>query len=171
MGFVYFWTDHFIAQSKQALEHAKWISIGQVIIKKIQRKFLLNVAYNPLIFPLKFQVETCGLNECKTSCDSSTHFAYFNYWPKVDGETSIVKFGHHSKANLEGLTKFWGFEGSSATPYSPFCTLKTCPFDPIPLANPNCDCHHTHLPQCLLLFVACVFHSYHSDHVLSILCN
>ena len=32
---------------------------------------------------------------------------------------------------------FWGFWGSSAPPYSPFCTLKTCTFDPIPLENPK----------------------------------
>jgi hypothetical protein len=43
----------------------------------------------------------------------------------VDGETSVVKFGHQSRAYLEGLTKFWGFWGSSAPAYSPFCTLKT----------------------------------------------
>ena len=55
----------------------------------------------------------------------------------MDGETSVVKFGHHSRAYLEGLTKFWGFWGSSAPAYSPFCTLKTHTFDPKPLANPS----------------------------------
>jgi hypothetical protein len=50
-------------------------------------------------------------------------------------QTSIVKFEHHSRAYLEGLTKFWGFWGSSVPPYSPFCTLKTHTFDPIPLDN------------------------------------
>jgi hypothetical protein len=38
---------------------------------------------------------------------------------------------------LEGLPEFWGFGGSSAPPYSPFCTLKSHTFDPIPLENPN----------------------------------
>jgi hypothetical protein len=55
----------------------------------------------------------------------------------VDGETSIVRFEHHSRAYLEGLTKFWSFWGSSAPPYSPFCTLKMHTFDPIPLENPT----------------------------------
>ena len=59
----------------------------------------------------------------------------------MDGETSIVKFEHHSRAYLEGLTKFWGFWGSSAPPYSPFCTLRTHTFDSIPLENPKC-CQH-----------------------------
>src|SRR5882762_1918250 len=56
----------------------------------------------------------------------------------VDGETSIVRFGHHRRAYLEGLTKFWSFWGSSAPSYSPFCTLKMHTFDPIPLENPTC---------------------------------
>ena len=55
----------------------------------------------------------------------------------VDGETSTVKFGHHSRAYLEGQTKFWGFWGSSAPPYSLFCTLKSHTFNPIPLDNPR----------------------------------
>ena len=54
----------------------------------------------------------------------------------MDEETSIVKFGRYSRAYLEGLTKFWGSGGSSAPPYSPFCSLKTHTFDPIPLDNP-----------------------------------
>ena len=88
-------------------------------------------------FPPTPRVKTRGLNISKTSCDSSTHFAYFNSWQKVDRETSVVKFGHHLRAHLEGLTKFWGLGGSSAPLYSPFCTLKTCTFDLIPLPNPN----------------------------------
>ena len=59
----------------------------------------------------------------------------------MDGETSIVRFGHHSRAYLEGLTKFWSFWGSSGPPYSPFCTLKMHTFDPIPLENPK---HRSH---------------------------
>ena len=55
----------------------------------------------------------------------------------MDGETSVVKFGHHSGVYLEGLTKFWGFGGSSAPAYSPFCILKTHTFGPKPLANPT----------------------------------
>ena len=55
----------------------------------------------------------------------------------MDGETSIVRSGHHSRAYLEGLTKFWSFWGSSAPPYSPFCTLKMHTFDSIPLENPS----------------------------------
>jgi hypothetical protein len=79
------------------------------------------VAYNALIVPTK----TAGkknhrFNVWKTSCDSSTHFAYFNSCQKVDGETFAMKFGHHSIAYFEGLTKFWGLWGSSAPPYSPF---------------------------------------------------
>ena len=48
-----------------------------------------------------------------------------------------MKFGHHSRAYLEGLTKLWGLGGSSAPLYSPFCTLKSCTFDPVPLDNPT----------------------------------
>ena len=97
-----------------------WPSYGQI---KIQKKFLLNVAYNTHIFPTNTTGKTCGLNISRTSCDSSTHFVYFNSWQKVDRETSVVKFGHYSRAYLEGLTKSWGFGGSSAL-YSPFCTWK-----------------------------------------------
>ena len=91
----------------------------------------------PSSFPPTPRVKTRGFNVSKTLYDSSTHFAYFNSWQKVDGETSIVRFGHHSRAYLEGLTKFWSFWGSSAPPYSPFCTLKMHTFDPIPLENPS----------------------------------
>jgi hypothetical protein len=38
-------------QSKQALGHAKWTSIGQVMVKRNPEKILLNVAYNAHIFP------------------------------------------------------------------------------------------------------------------------
>ena len=95
----------------------------------------------PTSFPPTLQVKTHGLNISKTSCDSSTNFASFNSWQKVDRETSVVKFGHHSRAHLEGLTKFWGFGGSSAPPYSPFSTFKSCMFDPKPLRNPTCVCN------------------------------
>ena len=95
----------------------------------------------PSSFPPTPWVKNHGLNVCKTLCNSSTHFAYFNSWQKVDWETSIVKFRHHSRAYLEGLTKFWGFWSSSAPPYSPFCTLKSCTFDPIPLDNPTQAVH------------------------------
>ena len=91
----------------------------------------------PTSFPPTPWVKTHRLNVSKTSCNSSTYFAYFNSWQKVDRETSVVKFEHHPRAHLEGLTKFWGFWGSSAPLYSPFCTLKTCTFDLIPLPNPN----------------------------------
>ena len=91
----------------------------------------------PSSFPPTPRVKNRGLNICKTLCNSSTHFAYFNSWQKVDGQTSIVKFEHHSRAYLEGLTKFWGFWGSSVPPYSPFCTLKTRTFDLIPPDNPK----------------------------------
>ena len=38
--------------SKQALDHAKWTTIDQVMVKKkIQKKFLLTVAYDTIIFP------------------------------------------------------------------------------------------------------------------------
>ena len=82
-------------------------------------------------------VKNHKLDVCKTLCDSSTHFAYFNSWQKVDGETSIVNFGHHSTAYLEGLTKFLGFWGSLAPPYSPFCAFKSHTFGPKPLVNPR----------------------------------
>ena len=125
MGLLYFWTDHFIALScviKKALGYAKWTSIRQVMVKK---KFFQLWPIIPSSFPPTLWVKNCGLNVCKTSCDSSTNFAYLNSWQKVDGETSVVKFGHHSRVYLEGLTKFWDFRGSSAPAYSPFCTLKT----------------------------------------------
>ena len=48
-----------------------------------------------------------------------------------------MKFGHHSRTYLEGLTKFWSFWGSSAPPYSPFCTLRMLTFDPKPFLNPT----------------------------------
>ena len=35
---------------------------------------------------------------------------------RVDGEISVVKFENHSRGYLKGLTKFWGFEGSSVPP-------------------------------------------------------
>ena len=41
------------------------------------------------------------------------------------------------KGTFKGLTKFWGFWGSSAPPYSQFCTLKTLTFDPKPFLNPG----------------------------------
>lgn len=91
----------------------------------------------PSSFPPKPRVKTRGFNIWKMMCDGSTHFAYFNSWQKLDGETSIVRFRHHSSTYLEGLTKFWGFWGSSAPPYSPFCILKSHTFDPIPLENPS----------------------------------
>jgi len=91
----------------------------------------------PSSFPPTPRVNNRGLNVCKTSCDSSTHFTYFNSWQKVDGETSIVKFGHHSRTCLEGLTNFWSFGGSSAPPYSPFCTLRMHMFNPKPFLNPR----------------------------------
>ena len=91
----------------------------------------------PSSFPPTPRVKTRGFNVSKTSYNSSTHFAYFNSWQKVDGETSIMRPRHHSRAYLEGLTKIWSFWGSSAPPYSPFCTLKMHTFDPIPLENPT----------------------------------
>ena len=87
-------------------------------------------------FPLKPRVKTHGFNIWKSLCNSSTDFVHFNSWQKVDGETSIVKFRHHLRAYLEGLTKFWGFGGLIPS-YSLFCTLKSCTFDAIPLANPK----------------------------------
>jgi hypothetical protein len=52
---------------------------------------------------------------------------------------------HLSRAYLEGLTKTWGFGGSSAPLYSPFCTLKKaihltpCPWTtlPVPMVPPG----------------------------------
>ena len=90
----------------------------------------------PPSFPPTPQVKNHRLNICKTLCNSA-HFAYFNSWQKVDRKTSVVKFGHHSRSYLEGLTKFWDFGGSPAPPYSLFSTLKTHTFDPKPLLNPN----------------------------------
>ena len=105
------------------------------------------------IIPSPFQptpwVKNHRLKVCKTSCNSSTHFAYFNCWQKVDGETSIVKFGHHSRAYFEGLTKFWCFRGSSASLYSPFCTLKSHTFGPILLDNPEHPAEYKGLHTCL----------------------
>ena len=95
----------------------------------------------PSSFPPTQQEKTCRLNACKTLCNSSTHFEYFNSWQKVDGETFIVKFGHHSRTYLEGLTKFWSIWGSSAPLYSPFCTLRIHTFGPKPFLNPT----HFHL--------------------------
>jgi hypothetical protein len=54
----------------------------------------------------------------------------------VDEETSVMKFGHHSRAYLEGLTRFWGSSVYSSPPYSPYCTLKILMFDPKPFLNP-----------------------------------
>ena len=80
----------------------------------------------PSSFLQTLWVKNCRLNVCKTLCDSSTHFSYFNSQQKVDGETFIVKFGHHSRTYLEGLTN------------SPFCTLKIHTFNPKPFLNPSC---------------------------------
>ena len=111
----------------------------------------------PSSFPPKPWVKTRGFNVWKMSCDGSTHFASFNSWQKLDGETSIVRFGHHSSTYLEGLMKFWGFWGSSAPPYFPFCTLKVHTFDPIPLDNPtegtNCKLPNTYVHPCWLQYI------------------
>ena len=40
----------------------------------------------PSSFPPTPRVKTRGLNVSKTSCDSSTHFAYFNSWQKWMGK-------------------------------------------------------------------------------------
>ena len=113
-----------------------WSSYGK-------RKSRIFFPIIPSSFPPTLQVKNHGLNIYKTLCDSSTSFAYFNSWQKVDGETSVVKFGHHARVYLEGLTKFWGLGGSSAPAYSPFCTLKTHTFGPEPLVNPTAGPHVT----------------------------
>jgi hypothetical protein len=91
----------------------------------------------PSLFPPTPWVKTRRLNVWKTSYGSSTYFAYFNSWQKVDEETSVMKFGDHSRAYLEGLTKFWGSSVYSSPPYSPYCTLKFLTFDPKPFLNPK----------------------------------
>ena len=60
------------------------MSNGQVLTelwsKKIWKKNLLSVAYNTLIFPTNtISKKNCGLNVGKTSCDTNTHFAHFNF--------------------------------------------------------------------------------------------
>ena len=138
---MYFWTAHFIALFC-AVKMSPWsCQMDKYWSKEIWRNWLLNVAYNPLIFPTEISGKNPYFYLWKTLCNSSTHFAYFNSWQKVDGQTSIVKFGHHSSTYLEGLTKLCSFGGSSAPPYSPFCTLKTCTFDPTPLVNLKYQAH------------------------------
>ena len=82
------------------------------------------------------QVKTHRLKVWKTSCNSGTHFVYFNSWQLVDGLTSVMNHGHHSWAYPEGLTKFWGSSVYSSPPYSLYCTLKTLTFDLKPLLHP-----------------------------------
>jgi hypothetical protein len=108
-----------------------WPSYGQ---RKSGKKIFWMWPIIPTSFPPTPRVKNRRLNVWKTSCDSSTHFAYFYSWQKVDGEISIVKFGHHSRACLEGLTNFGVF---GVPPYSPFCTLKIHTFDPKHLENPK----------------------------------
>ena len=140
MGLVYFSTEHFTAlicmvkMSPWSCQMNRyWPSYGQ---KKSRKNFFQMWPIMPSTFPLRLQVNNYRLNVCKTSCNSSTNFAYFNSWQKVDGETSIVKFGHHSWAYSKRLTKFWGSSVYSSPPYSTYCTLKICTLDFKPLLHP-----------------------------------
>ena len=115
----------------------------------------------PTSFPPTPWVKNRGLNVWKTSCDSSTHFVYFNSWQLVDGLTSVMKHGHHSWAYSESLTKFWGSSVYSSPPYSTYCTLKIHTLDPKPLLHPIED-QETWSPPMLYAAIARNSNSRHS---------
>jgi hypothetical protein len=91
----------------------------------------------PPSFPPKPRWKTRGFNVWKTSCNSHTHFAYFNSCQFVDKESSDVKHAHSSRCHSGGLTKFWGLSVHSFPSYSPYCVLKMFTFEAKPLLNPR----------------------------------
>ena len=93
----------------------------------------------PPSFPPKPRLKTRGLNVWKTSCDSNTHFAYFNSCRFVHKETSVMKHVHSSRSHSGGRTKFQGLLVHSSPPYSPYCDLKMFTFEAKPLLNPSND--------------------------------